>query len=132
MGSGGIRWSEEELARHRSKGAAKMRKPNKMGNIETTIDGHKFPSIKEGTHWQALKLQAAAGEISRLRKQYPIGISINGEHICTLIVDFRFMDKKGEWRYQDAKGRKAGVQYQMFKLKQKMALACNGIIVEEV
>lgn len=128
----GMRWSEAELAKHRGKGAAKMRKPNKMGNVVTVVAGHTFPSLKEANHWTYLNSLAATGKITKLRKQYPIGITVNGEHICTLVVDFRFTDEAGLVRYQDTKGRRAGVQYQIFKLKQKLALACNGITVEEV
>lgn len=132
------RVQQSETASSRAKttgaqGVASGDKPKKMRNIETTsVDGAVFPSKKEAHHWQELNLLAKGGKITELRRQYPVGVTINGEHVCTLIVDFRFKDKQGIYRYQDAKGRKAGVQYQMFKLKAKLLMATQQILVEEV
>lgn len=135
-----MKWTEAQLAEFTKRvpqnGAPKPEpapKKTKMGNKPTWADGHLFPSEKEAQCWMDLRVLEKAGEISELRKQYPLGITVNGEHICILIVDFRFKDKKGVYRYQDAKGRKGGgVQYAMFKLKQKLALASNKVVVEEI
>lgn len=130
----GLRWTPEQLQAFEKRTAVPAsKKPNKMRNREMVVDGKTFDSEKEGKYWQDLKLRHAAGEVRGVRRQYPIGVTVNGEHICSLIVDFKFEDiKTGVVHYVDVKGRKAGVQYALFLLKKKLVRAVMAIEVEEV
>ena len=107
-------------------------KKNKMGNKPVVIDGIKFQSTKEGDRYIVLSAMQRAGQITSLRWQYPIGIEVNGEHICSAVLDFAYKDDKGKAHFEDVKGRKRGVQYQIFRLKAKLLKAVKGIEVEEV
>lgn len=124
------RWTQADVDRLKEKRG----KPNKMRNQPTEVNGERFPSKKEAAEWVRLSAMQTAGEISGLRRQYPIAAIINGEHICTLIVDFCYVNihSGGRLRYVDVKGRRAGVQYQLFRLKSKLVRALYGITVEEV
>lgn len=130
----GLRWDEKQLKAFKDRTTVpSSKKPNKMRNRKMVVDGATFDSEKEGSHWLQLKLRHAAGEIRGLRKQYPIGVTVNGEHICSLVVDFKFEDvKTGKVHYVDVKGRKKGVQYALFSLKKKLVRAVLAIEVEEV
>lgn len=74
-----------------------------------------------------------SGGIRELQCHYPIRVEINGQHVFTLEVDFRFWDcDTNTRRHQDAKGYKKGAAYQLFRLKRAVIKAALGIEIEEV
>lgn len=107
----------------------------KMRNVPTEVDGYRFDSKKEAEHYQVLKLREKAGEITGLEIQKRYRIEINGQHICDYIADFVWKEYRhiaGRAHIQDVKGRRAGVQYQLFRIKAKLMKAVYGIEVEEI
>ena len=92
----------------------------KYGAIKTTVDGITFDSIKEANRWQALRLLERAGKITALNRQLRIEIVPKTKlhkpryYVC----DFVYFDKeKNKTIYEDVKGYKKGLAYQMFTLK---------------
>lgn len=105
---------------------------NKLRNKPEVVDGIRFASGKEATRYRQLKLLQRAGEIRDLNTQTSVTIEVNGQKICRYVADFTYTDKNGQVVTEDVKGRRAGVQYQMFKLKAKLMKAVHGIEVREI
>lgn len=134
-----MNWTEQELAAHLAKFPPKARdivavapepkpaKRQKYGNRKTEVDGIVFDSAYEARCWQDLKLREAAGEISDLKRQVHCDIHVNGQFVCSYVADFVFMER-GARVVADAKGCKTEV----YKLKKKLMLACNGIAIVEL
>jgi hypothetical protein len=102
---------------------------NKYKNIKTVVDGIKFDSKKEASHYLVLKQKRDKNEICDLQLQPKFSISFNGVKICTYIADFRFLDlEKAEYVTQDVKGFITPV----FRIKQKLVKAFHNIDVELV
>lgn len=102
---------------------------NKFKAIRTMIDGITFASKKEANYYWQLKLRGRDGEISHIELQPTYDITINGQHICKVKLDFRFWDKvSGKERIIDCKG----MDLPLSKLKRKMVTAQHGIEVEIV
>jgi len=92
-----------------------MNRPmNKFGAIATTVDGIRFPSMKEARRWGELRLMERAGEIRNLQRQVKIPLygrddklrTRTGKHM-RLTVDFTYEDKRLNWAtvYEDSKGK---------------------------
>lgn len=86
---------------------------NKFGAIATTVDGIKFPSLKEARRWGELRLMERAGEIRGLRRQVKIDLQGQNGPLRTrtgkamkLTVDFVYEDRRLNWAqvYEDSKG----------------------------
>lgn len=98
------------------------------------IGGHKFDSQAEGKRYRELLLMEKAGEITGIKHHPKFPIIVNGVNICTYIADFeywvKFMDvsKHPELIIEDVKG----IQTPIFRLKQKLMVACHGIDVKVV
>ena len=119
----------------------------KYGNKPITIDGHTFPSKKEGYRYLALKDRADRGEISNLRMQVPYELvpavyARKTVHLKTkdkevlkciqkavhYVADFVYTDKDGIEHVEDTKGYRT----KEYILKKKMMLAFLQIDIEEV
>lgn len=109
---------------------------NKLRNKPTVLDGYRFASMKEAKRYGELKLLLAADRITDLIVQPVYKIEINGELVCKYVADFTYLQRINAAGLvevvEDVKGRKAGVQYQMFRLKAKLMKAILGIEVREV
>lgn len=92
------------------------------------IDGHKFPSQKEGRRYLELKLLERAGAISGLELQPKFPLIVNGAKICEYRGDFRYVDgDKGAVIIEDTKGFKTPE----YRLKKKLVEALYGISILE-
>lgn len=112
---------------------ARISSKNKYRNKWTEVDGVKFQSKKEAGRWKDLLMLEAAGEITDLKRQFPIKCRVNGTLICSLVTDFSYYCRQRKnLIFEDVKGYKGGPAYAMFKLKQKLVKACTGIDVVEV
>jgi hypothetical protein len=95
----------------------------KYHNINKTVDGIKFDSIKEASRYQELKLLEKAGKIKYLKLQ-PIFIlqkAFERHEIkyrpITYKADFKYFDiEKDKWIVEDVKGMKTEV----YKIKKKL------------
>lgn len=93
---------------------------NKYGAIRTTVDGITFASKKEAARYQDLKLLERSGAIEDLRLQPRFPILIEGKKVCTVVLDFAYMDNRTEEAiFEDVKGR----DNPLSKLKRKMVEA---------
>jgi hypothetical protein len=107
---------------------------NKFKAVAVTIDGIRFASKKEAARYVALKILQKAGEIKSLEIHPRHKIVINGKKICTYVADFRYIDlvRGGYDQWEDVKGYKRGPAYNLFKLKQALMFAVDGIEVVEL
>lgn len=87
---------------------------NKFGAIATTVDGIRFPSMKEARRYGELVLMERAGEIRNLRRQVAIPLEGKAAPLKTrtgrqmrLTVDFVYEDRRLGWAtvYEDSKGK---------------------------
>lgn len=102
---------------------------NKFKAIRTTIDGITFASKKEANYYWQLKLRERTGEVSHIELQPTYAITINGQHICKVKLDFRYYDNRDKFYHiVDVKGLDTPVS----KLKRKLVNAQHNIWVEIV
>jgi hypothetical protein len=100
-----------------------MFKANKYHNKKIETEDGKFDSKYEYQKWCELKLLEKAGEISNLKRQYPITllpkITLNGNTILPVkyIADFIY-DEKGKTIIVDTKG----YETPEYKIKKKLLL----------
>ena len=102
---------------------------NKFGAKPITIDGHRFPSLKEGRRYSELKILLQAGKISDMVLQPKYPLLVNGRVCGNYFADFRYFDLvRCREVVEDVKGGKA-TQTQVSKLKIKLVHAIHGIEV---
>lgn len=82
-----------------------------------------FDSKGELKRWLQLKEQWQAGEISNLRRQVELPLSVNGVLVATYKADFAYSDEDDERIVEDFKG----FETPEFKLKRKLVWACHRI-----
>lgn len=107
---------------------------NKYHNKKVTVDGLTFDSIKEANRWQELKLMERAGKITGLSRQLWIEIvpKTKLHRARHYVADFVYFDKEqGKTIYEDVKGYKKGLAYQMFTLKRDILYWRHGIEIKE-
>lgn len=94
-----------------------------------TVDGISFHSQREAREYRALKQFEKLGLIESLECQPKFPIVIAGVKVCTVIADFRYLDKQtGETRTIDVKGFRTPI----FNLKKKLVKAVCGVEIEVV
>ena len=76
----------------------------KYRSVPCEIDGHRFPSKKEGNVYIALKLMERSKQISGLTLQPRYPLVVNGLKVSTYIADFVFEDRSGRISVVDSKG----------------------------
>ena len=111
----------------------KWMQENKYHNKKVTVDGLTFDSIKEANRWQELKLMERAGKITGLSRQLRIEIvpKTKLHRARYYVADFVYFDKEqGKTIYEDVKGYKKGLAYQMFTLKRDILYWRNGIEIK--
>lgn len=105
------------------------RKANKYKAKKTVIDGYTFASGLEARRYSELKLFLHAGVIRDLEMHPVFPITINGHHICKVILDFKYVDMENhETIYEDTKG----MMTPMSSLKRKLVEAQESIKVRLV
>jgi len=107
-------------------GQAKAEPQRKYRNKPMTIGDERFDSKKEAHRWLQLKMEEKAGRITKLRRQVPFSLSVNGEHIGKYVADFVYVRNK-ERIIEDSKGCRT----ELYVMKRKLMLACHGIEVLE-
>jgi hypothetical protein len=100
---------------------------SKYKSIPTTLDGIRFASKREASHYATLKLMQQAGAISDLKIQPRFPIEVNGVKICTYVADFEYYEK-GQRFVVDVKGVKTAV----YRMKRLLMWAVHGIEITEV
>lgn len=100
---------------------------NKYRNKPCVIDGHRFPSIREGRRYQELRILEKAGEITDLKLQIKFPLWVNGDLVCTYIADFIYKTKSGKDVTEDSKG----VLTPVYRIKKNLMWAINRIQVRE-
>lgn len=118
----------------------KRKRGSKYRAIKTEVDGIVFDSRKEANRYIELKLLQTGGEISDLRRQVryvliPAQYRKEGqktkliERECEYIADFVYVDNKtGETIVEDTKG----IRTPAYKIKRKLMLYNNGILIHEI
>lgn len=102
-------------------------KPSKYRNKKVEFDGHTFDSGIEKAYYSELLLRKAAGEVTNILVHPRYKIEINGCKICTVVLDFEFMDHaQKRLRYVDVKGMYLAES----KLRHKLLAAVKGICIE--
>lgn len=110
-----------------------MAKPiSKYRNKKVVIDGHKFDSLKEASHYQELKQLEASGEIKLLKMQYPIILFEKSKYgrAIKYVADFTYI-KDGQLVVEDVKSaftRKNPV----YRLKKRIVAEKYDIEIQEV
>jgi len=103
------------------------RKPNKYRAVTTTLDNIRFPSKREAERYALLKLRERIGEIANLELQPLYKVVVDGEHICDVRMDFRYIDRARNCVVvEDAKGR----DNPLSRLKRKLVEAIYKVKVE--
>lgn len=108
-----------------------LNRRRKYKNAPTEVDGQRFDSKKEATHYLTLKALQKAGQIRNLERQIGFQLRVNGVLVCTYRADFVYEEKKcGHWSavVEDVKGYVTEV----YKLKKKLMWACHKIAIREV
>jgi len=109
-------------------------KESKYHNKRVTVDGISFQSVKEASRWQELRLMERAGEIVGLKRQLKIEVvpKTKLHRARYYLADFVYFDKEqGKTIYEDVKGYRKGVAYQLFTLKRDVLYWRHGIEVKE-
>ena len=103
---------------------------SKYGAKPTIVDGVRFASQAEARRYGHLKMLERAGTICDLELQPRFPLLVNAIKVCTYVADFRyrFAGVVGVPVVEDVKG----VQTPIYRLKKKMLLAQDGIIITEV
>lgn len=86
----------------------------------TSVDGIRFASKAESRRYSELKCLERAGIISHLELQPRFPLIVNGQHICTYVGDFRYVEN-GKPATEDVKGFKTDV----YTIKKKLLLATH-------
>lgn len=101
-------------------------RPAKYRNIQVQNEHGHFDSRGEARRFEELKLLEYAGEITDLKRQFPIPlhgqdgpIRFDNGRRARLVVDFAYRED-GEWCYEDYKG---GIETPVSKLKRAVARA---------
>lgn len=113
-----------------------MIKPRKYGNVKVVWNDIKFDSKAELAYYQKLLLLERAGKITKLGRQvaYELAPSVKfkgdkrAKPAMKLIVDFVYVDERGETILDDVKGMVTAV----FRVKQHLMKSVHGLEVRIV
>lgn len=109
-------------------------KESKYHNKKVTVDGITFDSKREAARWQELRMLERAGKITGLNRQLRIEVvpKTKLHRARYYLADFVYFDKEqGKTIYEDVKGYRKGVAYQLFTLKRDVLYWRHGIEVKE-
>lgn len=106
-----------------------MIRRHKYGAKKVKLDGYTFDSKAEAKRYGELKLLEKNGEIDALIVHPRYIIEINGDKICTVVLDFSYLRiGRGGWTREDVKG----MDNPLSRLKRKLVEAQYGIKVEVI
>lgn len=108
-----------------------MRNGHKYGAKPTVVDNIRFASKAEAKRYGELKVLERAGEIRELELQPRYDLSAWGQKIARYIADFRYKDRRDNfrnWVVEDVKGVKTPV----YQLKKKLMAVQYGITITEI
>ena len=106
-------------------------KPAKYRARPVTIGGERYDSQAEARRHAELRLLRHAGAIRDLERQVHYPIRVNGEHLCTYVADFRYVDAgTGRVVVEDVKARPTRTRD--YLLKRKLMRAVHGIDIQEI
>lgn len=114
-----------------------LAKAEKSGRIfraskeRRTVDGIVFDSLKEANRWKTLRFAQIAGRISRLERQVPYALHVNGSKIGTYYADFEYLSETGELIVEDVKSSHTRKD-PLFRWKSKHVEAEYGVKIREV
>lgn len=94
-------------------------KPSKYRNVPTEVDGHRFASKKEATHYLQLRLLLDAGQICNLilQPRFTLQEAGDGMRAVTYVADFMWDDLYTKRTHVlDSKG----VKTKEFRIKEKL------------
>lgn len=107
-------------------GPTSVASPAKYRSKETVVDGTTFDSKHEAERWSINLIREKAGQISGLKRQVKIPLTVNRTHCGYLIVDFAYIEN-GVTVYEDAKGFKTP----LYRLKKRLVKAIHRIEILE-
>jgi len=111
---------------------AKKGRYQRSPKSERTLGGIVFHSKKEMLRWIDLQAMERGGIITKLRRQVPYRIEINGELICTYTADAVYeLVRTGEEIVEDTKSTGTAKERD-FRLIMKLMKAVHGITVKQV
>jgi hypothetical protein len=129
-----MRMTEEQYQAFLAKGPQPIpviSKRPKYGNRKVTdAEGNVHDSTKEYRRWCELQLRERAGEITRLRRQVPFAMVVNGILVCQYIADVVY-DEGQATIVEDCKSPQTR-KLAAFAIKRKLMQAIHGIEVREV
>jgi len=105
-----------------------LRRHNKHNARKVRLDGFVFDSIAESVRYQELRLMERIAQIARLEVHPKWPIYIGTERVCFVELDFKYIDKNGDLRYEDVKGQDTA----MSRLKRRMLEAAYPEIHVEI
>jgi hypothetical protein len=92
----------EKFKRMKIPDLGKKKRP-KYGNRKVLYRGELFDSTLERDHFIFLEREQSAGRITDLERQAEYPLDVNGQHICSIRLDYRYR-KGGTLVVSDAKG----------------------------
>ena len=100
---------------------------SKYRAVRTSCGIHEHASKREAKRCGDLCIMLAAHEISNLKQQPVLEVSVKGIHICDYRADFVYNEKNGTRVIEDCKGMRTPV----YRLKKKLVEALYGITIKE-
>lgn len=91
---------------------------NKYGARKREYGGHVYHSTKEANYAAELDLRVKGSDIKCWERQVPIGIAVNGHHVCNVIVDFLLTHNDDSKEFVEVKGFATAIwklKYQLLK-----------------
>lgn len=101
---------------------------SKYKNVRTEYNGVLYDSKKEANYAYRLDLLQSCGEVTKWFRQVRLPLDVNGQKVCTYVVDFVVHCSDGTIEHVDVKGYKTDV----YKLKKKLVKAVLDIDIKEV
>lgn len=96
--------------------------------VPCEIDGHKFPSLREGKRYRELIILQRVEAIKNLELQPKYQCVVNGKKVCEYRADFSYYDLvKNCQVVEDCKGFKTPV----YRLKKKLVESLYGFTILE-
>lgn len=106
-------------------------KPSKYRARPVTIGGERYDSQAEARRHAELRIMRHAGAIRDLERQVHYPIRVNGEHICSYVADFRYVDAEtGRVVVEDVKS--PATRTRAYIIKRKLMRAVHGVEIQEI
>lgn len=92
--------------------------------------GEKFRSHLEGKYNERVTLLMRVGDVTKVEREIPYQLVVNGVLVATYVLDFRVTYPDGRVEHVDCKS--SATVTALFKIKKALMLAVHGIDVIEV